>query len=225
MVKLDPPFRDQATDEPWLGIEPLRSLVDRQQGGSQLFVRTSRHAALLVAEGHPLLPGPGVSPQRLTLAIGRGRRRCAAAAVGSPGGPDRPGPRAPRSTGPGRLPKHLASPGATAGGRRGGRPASCRTSPDRQASATATGTRERHGQSARTPALRCRIEPYLDKAAPAAPLARRQRRRSALGGPRGARRATPTRHAGQVGIIWHAEMRWRHRRPTRSGGGQQVVPP
>ena len=40
------------------------------------------------------------------------------------------------------------------------------------------------------PAFRCRVEPYWIKAAPPAPLARRQRRAQPWGGPPGARRAT-----------------------------------
>jgi hypothetical protein len=45
--------------------------------------------------------------------------------------------------------------------------------------------------------LHCRIKPYWIKAAPAAPLARRQRRAQPLGGPPVARRATHAGHADQ----------------------------
>ena len=63
-------------------------------------------------------------------------------------------------------------------------------------------TRRQAGAPPRTcaiPALRCRIEPYLLKAAPAAPLARHQRRPLALGGPAAARRATAARLADKYG--------------------------
>ena len=61
------------------------------------------------------------------LAIGRGQRRHAAAAGHGPCGPGRPVRQVPRRTGPGRLPKHRACAAASPCGRRGGRPASCRT--------------------------------------------------------------------------------------------------
>ena len=56
-----------------------------------------------------------------------GRRRRAAAVARRACGPDRRARPAARCTGPGRLPEDQASPLASSCGRRGGRPASCRT--------------------------------------------------------------------------------------------------
>jgi hypothetical protein len=61
-------------------------------------------------------------------------------------------------------------------------------------------------------AFRCRIEPYLDQVAPLRGAgAWRQRRRPALGGPRGARRATSRDSTGSAQLTRRAHigcMRW-----------------
>ena len=75
----------------------------------------------------PVTSQPCAWPRLVLSAIGAGQRRHAASAERGPCDPGRTGRPVPRRTGPGRLPKHRGSAAASPCGRRGGRPASCRT--------------------------------------------------------------------------------------------------
>jgi hypothetical protein len=154
-VELDPPFGDQATDEP-RGSVLRRSAAwfTVSSGGAKLsFGRAIMPPSRLPKDQDQDSWQACVWLRPVRLAIGRGRRRHAAAAARVPCDPGRWARRIPRRTGPGQLPKHRACSAASPAGRRGGRPASCRTTCGRPGPGARCSRGDRHrtpGHAART---------------------------------------------------------------------------